>query len=103
MKRARVTSARARPADARPLLALCHVATVASVEAGARPIPSGHSSKRVLVVSSVEAGRRGTLAMSAPLASPLVAGSAALLYGGTGVALAFINKAVISVYGFQVR
>ena len=46
--------------------------------------------------------QRGVLAMSAPLASPLVAGSAALLYGGTGVALAFINKAVISVYGFQV-
>ena len=41
--------------------------------------------------------------MSAALASPLVAGSAALLYGGTGVALAFINKAVISIYGFQVR
>ena len=39
--------------------------------------------------------------MSAPVASPLLAGAAALLYGGTGVALAFVNKAVISVYGFK--
>ena len=39
--------------------------------------------------------------MSTAAVTPLVAGSAVLLYGGTSVALAFVNKAVISVYAFK--